>query len=120
MHKGRFPPTAHITLFKFALDTYLGSTGLKPEEWIFPPCWSSLLTSKIILRNGCELVEFNPRSEWELSKKYVGNYTKEWPWDWVNALCFCSHEICVPGWRTQKEKPIGFTHVEKPRFMLQH
>lgn len=59
------------------------------------------MTFKITLRNGYELVEFNPRDEWELHKKYVGNYTKELPGGWVNALYFCSYEICVPGWRIQ-------------------
>ena len=35
------------------------------------------MTLKIILRHGYKLMEFNPSNEWELNKKYVGNYTEE-------------------------------------------
>lgn len=53
-------------------------------------CWGSLLTSKITLRNSCEFVEFNPKDEWELNKKYVENHTKELTWDGVKCFILLS------------------------------
>ena len=88
----------------------------------FQTCWGLLLTFKIVLRNGYELMEFNPRGEWELNKKYVGSCLqmklyKELPWVWLNALWFYSHEICVPGCK-HKGKCTGSTYLENLRFIL--